>query len=122
MLNSTVVSINGPTRIGHALVAPGGVILGRNCGVIFIPPQLAEKVVRASERTRLRDIFGHQRLEEKKYNAGQIDAHWSPEIEQDYRSWLKENENHLPVPAGAHEGSSGAWYVCTKSVDVSVAR
>jgi len=96
-LNSTMVSINGPTRIGHALVMPGDVILGRNGGVLFIPPQLAEQVVKDSERTRLEDTFGHQRLREKKYTAGQIDAKWSPEIEQDYRGWLKENEDHLPV-------------------------
>lgn len=98
LLNSTMVSINGPTRIGHALVMPGDVVLGRNGGVIFIPPQLAEKVVDDSERTHLRDLFGHQRLEEKKYTAGQIDARWTAPIEQDYRSWLKQNEDHLPVP------------------------
>jgi len=98
LLNSTMVSINGPTRIGHATVMPGDVILGRNGGVLFIPPQLAERVVKESESTRLEDTFGHQRLREKKYTAGQIDAKWSPEIEQDYRAWLKENEDHLPVP------------------------
>ena len=98
LLNSTMVSINGPTRIGHALVMPGDVILGRNGGVLFIPPQLAEKVVKDSERTRLEDTFGHQRLREKKYTAGQIDARWSPEIEADYHQWLKENEDHLTVP------------------------
>lgn len=98
LLNSTMVSINGPTRIGHALVMPGDVILGRNGGVIFIPPQLAEKVVKDSERTHLRDMFGHQRLQEKKYTAGQIDTRWTPAIEEDYRGWLKENEDHLPVP------------------------
>jgi hypothetical protein len=93
-----MVSINGPCRIGHVLVMPGDVILGRNGGVIFIPPQLAERVVNQSEQTHLRDMFGHQRLREEKYTAGQIDARWSPEIEQDYRGWLKENEDHLPVP------------------------
>ena len=98
LLNSTMVSINGPTRIGHATVMPGDVILGRNGGVLFIPPQLAERVVKESESTRLEDTFGHQRLREKKYTAGQIDAKWSPEIEQDYHQWLKENENHLTVP------------------------
>jgi regulator of RNase E activity RraA len=102
-LNSTMVSINGPTRIGHALVMPGDVVLGRNGGVIFIPAQLAERVVESSERTRLRDTFGHQRLEEKKYTAGQIDARWSPAIEADYRGWLKENENKLTVPASEIE-------------------
>ena len=97
-LNSTMVSINGPTRIGHATVMPGDVVLGRNGGVLFIPPQIAERVVKESESTRLRDTFGHLRLKEKKYTAGQIDARWSPEIEQDYRGWLKENEDHLTVP------------------------
>jgi regulator of RNase E activity RraA len=98
LLNSTMVSINGPVRIGHALAMPGDVVLGRNGGVMFIPPQLAEKVVRDSERTHLRDMFGHQRLQEKKYTAGQIDTRWTPAIEEDYRSWLKENKDHLPVP------------------------
>jgi regulator of RNase E activity RraA len=98
LLNSTMVSINAPTRIGQATVMPGDVVLGRNGGVIFIPPQLAEKVVKVSESTRLRDTFGHLRLEQKKYTAGQIDARWTDAIEQDYRGWLKENEDHLSVP------------------------
>jgi regulator of RNase E activity RraA len=97
-LNSTMVSINAPTRIGHAMVMPGDVVLGRNGGVIFIPPQLAEAVVKSSEETHLRDLFGHHRLEEGKYTAGQIDARWSDLIEQDYRAWLKQNEDHLSVP------------------------
>ena len=98
LLNSTMVSINGPVRIGHALAMPGDVVLGRNGGVIFIPPQLAEKVVKDSERTHLRDMFGHQRLQEKRYTAGQIDTRWTSVIEEDYRNWLKMNEDHLPVP------------------------
>jgi hypothetical protein len=55
--------------------------------------------VKSSEATHLRDVFGHKRLEEGKYTAGQIDvAHWTDAIEQDYRQWLKENEDHLSVP------------------------
>ncbi len=97
-LNSTMVSINAPTRIGHAMVMPGDVVLGRNGGVIFIPPQLAEAVVKSSEETHLRDVFGHMRLEEGKYTAGQIDAHWTAPIEEDYYQWLKQNEDHLSFP------------------------
>ena len=59
-LNSTMVGINGPTRIGHVLVMPGDVVLGKEGGVIFIPPQFAEKVVKTSEIVHLRDMFGHQ--------------------------------------------------------------
>lgn len=103
LLNSTMVSINGPTRIGRALAMPGDIVLGRNGGVIFIPPQLAERVVKYSERTHLEDMFGHQRLREKKYTAGQIDAKWTPEIEQDYHQWLRQNEDHLPVPKSTVE-------------------
>ncbi len=98
MLNSTMVSINGPTRIGGVMVMPGDVVLGRNGGVIFIPPQLAEKVVVSSEKTHLEDMFGHQRLREGKYTAGQIDARWSPEIRKDYHEWLQQNRDHLPAP------------------------
>jgi hypothetical protein len=73
-------------------------VLGRNGGVIFIPPQLAEQVVKSSEETHLRDLFGHQRLQEGKYTAGQIDARWTAPIEQDFYQWLKQNEDHFPFP------------------------
>jgi len=91
LLNSTMVAINAPTRIGGVLVMPGDVILGRDGGVFFIPPQLAARVVLDSMRTRLADTFSHQRLAEKKYTAGQIDGAWAPEIEADYTQWLKDN-------------------------------
>jgi len=96
-LNSTMIGINIPIRIGKATVVPGDVVLGRDGGVLFIPPQMAEQVVKLSEMTRLRDIFGHQRLSEKKYTAGQIDARWSEPIEADFTQWLRENDTKLPV-------------------------
>ena len=97
-LNTTLVGINIPTRIGKATVMPGDVVLGRNGGVIFIPPHLAEKVVRTSEVVRLRDMFGHQRLREQKYTPGEIDTRWSDEIEKDFWQWLDANADKLPVP------------------------
>ncbi len=97
-LNTTLVGINTPTRIGNATVMPGDVVLGRDGGVIFIPPHLAEQVVKVSEIVRLRDMFGHQRLREQKYTAGQIDTRWSDEIEKDFSQWLNENIDELPVP------------------------
>jgi regulator of RNase E activity RraA len=97
-LNTTLVGINQPTRIGAATVMPGDVVLGRDGGVIFIPPQLAEKVVKTSEIVRLRDMFGHQRLREQKYTPGQIDSRWSEEIEKDFSAWLNQHIDKLPVP------------------------
>ncbi|HYW45757.1 MAG TPA: RraA family protein [Bryobacteraceae bacterium] len=96
-MNSTMIGINIPIRIGHATVLPGDVVLGRDGGVLFIPPQLAESVVQYSEITQLRDHFGHQRLREGKYTAGQIDARWSDPIERDFTGWLRDNIDKLPV-------------------------
>jgi regulator of RNase E activity RraA len=95
--NSTMIGINTPIRIGKATAMPGDVVLGRDGGVIFIPPQLAEQVVQSSELTRLRDLFGHQRLREGKYTAGQIDTGWPAPIEADFTGWLRENIDKLPV-------------------------
>ena len=97
-LNTTLVGVNQPTRIGHVMVIPGDVVLGRDGGVIFIPPHLAEKVVKTSEIVRLRDMFGHQRLREQKYTPGQIDSRWSDEIEKDFSQWLNAHIDELPVP------------------------
>lgn len=97
-LNTTLVAINQPTRIGMATVMPGDVVLGRDGGVIFIPPHLAERVVTTSEIVRLRDMFGHQRLREQVYTPGQIDTRWSEEIERDFSQWLRDHVNELPVP------------------------
>ncbi len=42
-------------------------------------------------------MFGHQRLREGKYTAGQIDTRWSAPIEADFTAWLRENRTKLPV-------------------------
>jgi len=97
-LNTTLIGINTPTRIGKVMVLPGDIVLGRDGGVSFIPPHLAEQVVKTSEVVRLRDMFGHQRLREQKYTAGQIDTRWSDEIEKDFSQWLNAHIDKLPVP------------------------
>ena len=84
-----LMGINTPTRIGKVTVMPGDVVLGRDNGVIFIPPHLADKVVRTSELVRLRDSFGKTRLQEGVYTSGQIDAMWNNEIEEDFTRWSK---------------------------------
>jgi regulator of RNase E activity RraA len=96
-LNSTMIGINVPIRIGGAFVMPGDVVLGRDGGVIFIPPQLAERVVQSSELTRLRDTFGQERLRARVYTAGQIDGRWTDAIEADFTAWLRQNIDRLPV-------------------------
>jgi regulator of RNase E activity RraA len=97
-LNTMIIGINQPTRIRTVTVMPGDVVLGKLGVVTFIPPHLAEKVVKTSEVVRLRDMFGHLRLREGKYTAGQIDARWADDIEKDFSKWLNDHISELPVP------------------------
>jgi 4-hydroxy-4-methyl-2-oxoglutarate aldolase len=86
-----LTGINVPIRIGPVTVVPGDVVLGKQDGVMFIPPHLVEKVVKAGELVQLKDQFGHQRLKEGKYTPGQIDGKWTTEIENDFAAWRKTN-------------------------------
>jgi len=92
-----LVSINSPVRIGRATVLPGDVVLAKKYGVVFIPAYLLDDLVINSEVTALRDEFGHQRLKEKKYLAGQIDSEWTDEIKKDFMDWLKNYPGKLPM-------------------------
>lgn len=92
-----LTSINAPIRVGRATVLPGDVVLAKKYGVIFIPAYLVEDLVLTSEFTALRDEFGHQRLREKKYLAGQIDSEWSDEIKKDFLNWLNNYPGKLPM-------------------------
>jgi 4-hydroxy-4-methyl-2-oxoglutarate aldolase len=92
-----LTSINAPIRIGRATVLPGDIVLAKKYGVVFIPAYLVEDLVLTSEVTALRDEFGHQRLREKKYLAGQIDSQWSDEIKKDFLNWLNSYPGKLPM-------------------------
>ena len=43
-------------------------------------------------------MFGHQRIREKIYLAGEIDNRWTDEIEKDFSKWLNDHIDELPVP------------------------
>ena len=83
-LTTMIVGINKPTRIRTVTVMPGDVVLGKMGVVVFIPPHLAERVVKSSELIRLEDMFGQLRIREGKYTAGQIDARWADNIQKDF--------------------------------------
>ena len=92
-----LTSINAPIRVGRATVLPGDVVLAKKYGVIFIPAYLVEDLVITSEVTALRDEFGHQRLKEKKYLAGEIDSEWTETIKKDFLDWLNNYPGKLPM-------------------------
>ncbi|HAQ21187.1 MAG TPA: dimethylmenaquinone methyltransferase [Prolixibacteraceae bacterium] len=97
IMQMMLTSINAPIRVGRATVLPGDVVLAKKFGVIFIPAYLVEDLVLTSEVTALRDEFGHLRLREKKYLAGEIDSEWSEEIKKDFLNWLNNYPGKLPM-------------------------
>ena len=82
--------------LGPVTVLPGDIILGYLDGVAFIPPHLAEKVVKVGELVLVRDEFGQIRLREGKYTSGQIDNRWTAEIEADFAKWISAHADKLP--------------------------
>ncbi len=89
-------AINVPIRIGRATVFPGDVVLAKKGGIVFIPAQFLEDLVKNSEFVQLRDAFGHQRLREGKYTSGEIDQQWTDPIKKDFLQWLDTQKN-LPM-------------------------
>jgi regulator of RNase E activity RraA len=89
----TLAGLNGIVRIGNATCLPGDIVLATYTGVLFIPPQFAEEVVEHSERTRLREFYGLQRLREGVYTSAQMDTKWTDEIEADFDLW---RQSHTP--------------------------
>lgn len=92
-----LTSINAPIRVGRATVLPGDIVLAKKYGVIFIPAHLVEDLVLTSEVTGLRDEFGHLRLREGKYLAGEIDSEWTEAIKKDFLDWLTKYPGKLPM-------------------------
>jgi regulator of RNase E activity RraA len=87
----TLISMNGPCRIGNATCMPGDVILGTPAGLIFVPPHLADQVCSRSEKVMMRDQFGFERVRAGVYTTAQIDSMWTDEIWADFHDWRKTN-------------------------------
>jgi len=103
LMESMLMGINVPIRIGRATVFPGDVVLAKKTGVLFIPAHLAEEVVVRAEFIMLRDMFGHEMLKKGVYTPGQIDGRWSDEIKASFLEWVKNNDGELPMTPEALE-------------------
>lgn len=97
LMESMLMGINVPIRIGRATVFPGDVVLAKKTGVLFIPAHLAEEVVDRAEFIMLRDMFGHEMLKKGVYTPGQIDGRWSDEIKAAFLEWVENSSEELPM-------------------------
>jgi regulator of RNase E activity RraA len=93
--SNLVIGINCPIQIGYVTVMPGDVVLGTREGVVFIPPQHAQRVVETSERTRMQDVFAHAGVKEGRFTAQQADGSYTPEMNQEFTKWLLDNADTM---------------------------
>jgi regulator of RNase E activity RraA len=85
----TMAEMNGPVRIGEATCMAGDIVLAKETGVIFIPPQYAKEVVERSENVRLRDYWGKQSIADGRYTPGEVDRKWSKKMDNEFARWEK---------------------------------
>lgn len=97
MRQTILTNYNVPIRIGKATVLPGDAVLAKPGAVLFIPPHLVEHIVLTSEFTKLTDEFGEEMIKSGTYTAGQIDSAWSTEMNQRFKTWLKNYKGKLPM-------------------------
>lgn len=90
-----LIGLNGPIRIGAAIVMPGDLVLSEREGVLFIPAHLAEKTIATAEFISVRDRFSKDVLKFGTYTAGQIDSQWTDEIKTAFLNWIS---NHPAEP------------------------
>jgi 4-hydroxy-4-methyl-2-oxoglutarate aldolase len=93
--SNMTIGINGPIQIGYVTVMPGDVVLAKFEGVIFIPPHLAENVVVASEKARLRDTWAHAKVKAGLITAAQADGGYTEAMNREFNEWLRTNADNI---------------------------
>jgi len=93
--SNMVIGINCPIQIGYVTVMPGDVVLGTREGVVFIPPQHAQRVIETSERTRMQDAFAHDGVKKGRFTAQQADGAFTPEMNKEFTQWLIDNADSM---------------------------
>jgi regulator of RNase E activity RraA len=93
--SNLVIGINCPIQVGYVTVMPGDIVLGTREGVVFIPPQLAQKVVETSEKSRMEDAFAHAGVKEGRFTAQQADGGFTPEMNKEFNKWMLDNADNM---------------------------
>lgn len=91
--NEVMISYNGPCLIGNAVCLPGDIVYACKSGVFFLPAHLVKETIQHAEKTNVRDIFGMERIAEKKYPTAQIDTYpWPQPMMDDFLQWFGTSE------------------------------
>jgi len=95
-MDTMLLGINVPVKIGDAVCMPGDIVLGTTAGLLFIPPHLAEDAVNDAEKSHIRDIWGFIRIAQGKYTAAHMDSPWGVEMWEDFAGWFDTDKEAEP--------------------------
>jgi regulator of RNase E activity RraA len=95
--NVMLSGMNVPIRIGKAVVLPGDLVLTSKEGVIFVPAQLAEKVIGIAAFIQVKDAFSFEMLKAGKYTPGELDNNWTDGIRQAFLDWQHKQVGKPPM-------------------------
>ena len=92
-----LTQIDGPIRIGRAVVLPGDLVVAKpEQGVIFIPAALAEDAISTAEFTSLTDDYNFERNREGE-NGGLFEGGWNEAKYNDFAKWIGQHPEKLKM-------------------------
>ncbi len=68
-----ITGYNTPVKIGAAVCLPGDIVYGYKGGIMFVPAHLVAYIIGEAKKPHVKDIFGFDMLEKKKYTTADID-------------------------------------------------
>jgi len=84
---------NTACRINEAVCLPGDVVMGTTSGVLFIPSHLVRDVINSASKSKVKDIFAFERIEQGVYTCTDIDSPvWTIEMLNDMLEFIKKDE------------------------------
>lgn len=92
-----LTKINGPIRIGRAVVLPGDLVLAKTDGVLFIPAIVAEAAISSAEFTNLKDAFNFE-LNRQGKNGAQFEGGWNATKYAAFAKWIDAHPEMLKMP------------------------
>mgnify|MGYP006160461433 CR=1 FL=1 len=98
-----LIGLNGPIKIGGAIVMPGDLVLSEREGVLFIPAHMAEKVIATAEFIAVRDRFSKDVLKQGTFTAGQIDSQWNEPIKNAFLNWIEQHPSEPQITKASLE-------------------
>jgi len=84
---------NDVCRISEAVCLPGDVVMGTSSGVLFIPSHLVTEVINSASKSKIKDVFGFDMIEQGVYSSTDIDSPvWSTEMLENMMKFIEKDE------------------------------